>query len=93
MEGFARLPATHRRALADGLDAWIDASGLADVEPAMFFEVARAAAGSRRSSGPDGSTQSPRPAKAVASGRVGRVVSRATQTKGSAQGRDRRGRA
>ena len=32
------LPATTRRALADGLQQWVDAAGLADVAPAMFFE-------------------------------------------------------
>jgi DNA-binding MarR family transcriptional regulator len=32
------LPATTRRALADGLQRWVDAAGLTDVAPAMFFE-------------------------------------------------------
>jgi DNA-binding MarR family transcriptional regulator len=32
------LPATTRGALADGLQRWVDAAGLADVAPAMFFE-------------------------------------------------------
>jgi DNA-binding MarR family transcriptional regulator len=36
--GFGRLGATQRRGLADGLESWLDASGLAGVEAAMFFE-------------------------------------------------------
>lgn len=45
LDGFTRLPAAHRRSLADGLAAWIEASGLAGVEPTMFFESSRARAG------------------------------------------------
>ncbi|HWJ24609.1 MAG TPA: MarR family transcriptional regulator [Gemmatimonadaceae bacterium] len=45
LDGFARLSTAHRRALADGLAAWIEASGLAGIEPTMFFESPRARTG------------------------------------------------
>ncbi|HET7459567.1 MAG TPA: MarR family winged helix-turn-helix transcriptional regulator [Gemmatimonadaceae bacterium] len=48
--GFERLTVTQRRALAGGLELWLDASGLATVEPTMFFEDgSRRAAASKRS--------------------------------------------
>ena len=48
LEGFARLSPTRRRALADGLEAWLAAAGLAEVEPTMFFEARAAAATGRQ---------------------------------------------
>jgi DNA-binding MarR family transcriptional regulator len=51
LDGLARLPAAQRRALADGLGAWIEASGLAAVEPTMFFEVPSGGRGDGRSNG------------------------------------------
>jgi DNA-binding MarR family transcriptional regulator len=36
--GFLSLPATMQRALADGIETWIIAAGLAAVPAAMFFE-------------------------------------------------------
>jgi MarR family transcriptional regulator, organic hydroperoxide resistance regulator len=38
VEGFSRLPAAKRRALAEGLQAWVGASYLADLPPTMMFE-------------------------------------------------------
>ena len=38
LEALDRLPAAQRRAVADGLEAWIAATGLAEVPAAMFFE-------------------------------------------------------
>jgi DNA-binding MarR family transcriptional regulator len=37
-EGLASLSSAQRTALADGLEAWLAAAGLADVPAAMFFE-------------------------------------------------------
>lgn len=37
-EGLASLSAAQRTALADGLETWLAAAGLADVPAAMFFE-------------------------------------------------------
>lgn len=58
VDGFARLGPAQRRAVADGLEAWLAAAGLADVPPAMFFEPRRGAgkgrkatAGARRGAG------------------------------------------
>ena len=39
------LPAAERASLARGLARWVDAAGLADVEPTMFFERRPRAAG------------------------------------------------
>jgi DNA-binding MarR family transcriptional regulator len=36
--GLAALPRGTRAAIADGIDAWLDKSGLAHVSPGMFFE-------------------------------------------------------
>jgi DNA-binding MarR family transcriptional regulator len=36
--GFAKLGVAERRALADGLESWLGASVLSDVEPVLFFE-------------------------------------------------------
>ena len=36
--GFAALGETERRRIADGLEAWLAASSLGDVEPILFFE-------------------------------------------------------
>lgn len=47
VEGLARLPLRQRKALADGLDAWLAAAGFAETAPAMFFE----ASGARGASG------------------------------------------
>lgn len=38
LDGFARLPAERQSLTAAGLRAWVDESGLSDVEPTMFFE-------------------------------------------------------
>ena len=38
LEGFSRLPILRQELIAAGLQAWIEASGLANVEPTMFFE-------------------------------------------------------
>lgn len=38
VEGFRRLSSTHRRALADGLEAWLAACALEGVPLTMFFE-------------------------------------------------------
>lgn len=50
VDGFGRLPAAQRRALADGLETWLAAAGLADIPPGMFFEPAprRPTAGPKR---------------------------------------------
>jgi DNA-binding MarR family transcriptional regulator len=37
--GLAALPRARRLALANALDAWLDAAGLSEVAPAMFFEA------------------------------------------------------
>ena len=39
LTGFARLPAARQAVTADGLQSWVRAAGLADVEPTMFFET------------------------------------------------------
>jgi MarR family transcriptional regulator, organic hydroperoxide resistance regulator len=36
--GFATLSETERRRIAEGMEAWIAASALGDVEPVLFFE-------------------------------------------------------
>src|SRR5438067_2786242 len=38
LEALEALPAAQPRALADGLEAWVDAAGLADMPAPMFFE-------------------------------------------------------
>jgi len=38
LAGFERMPPERRRALREGFEAWIDASGLGDVPATMFFE-------------------------------------------------------
>jgi DNA-binding MarR family transcriptional regulator len=38
LAGFERLGDASRRTLADTLEAWLAASGLDDVSPALFFE-------------------------------------------------------
>lgn len=40
--GFMSLPPAQRRALAEGIEAWMSAAGLAVVPAAMFFEAAGA---------------------------------------------------
>jgi len=40
--GLAALPAARREVLADGLEAWLVAAGLAEVPATMFFEDGRA---------------------------------------------------
>lgn len=42
ISGFASLPKTTRAQIAEGLEKWLAASGLADVEPTMFFERGQA---------------------------------------------------
>ena len=42
ISGLAALPKAKRAQIAEGLEAWLVASGLADVEPTMFFERGRA---------------------------------------------------
>ena len=42
ISGLAALPKTKRAQIAEGLETWLAASGLADVEPTMFFERGRA---------------------------------------------------
>lgn len=37
-DGFVKLPAAQRIALAEGLEAWLAAAGLADIPAPMFFE-------------------------------------------------------
>jgi DNA-binding MarR family transcriptional regulator len=46
--GLAALPRARRVAIADGLDAWLVAAGLADVDPAMFFEPKQTETAGRR---------------------------------------------
>lgn len=41
LSGFGQLDEPSRRALADTLESWLTASGLDDVEPALFFERPR----------------------------------------------------
>jgi DNA-binding MarR family transcriptional regulator len=38
LRGFESLDEPARRALADGLESWLTASGLDDIAPALFFE-------------------------------------------------------
>lgn len=38
IDGFATLSLAERRALASGLEKWLDASGMARVPPRMFFD-------------------------------------------------------
>jgi len=38
ISGLNALPSSKRAALVDGLEAWLSASGLADVPATMFFE-------------------------------------------------------
>jgi DNA-binding MarR family transcriptional regulator len=47
VDGFGRLPIRQQRALADGLEAWLAAAGLAEVPPTMFFEPVRRSRASR----------------------------------------------
>ena len=39
ISGLDALPPSKRAALAEGLEAWLSASGLSDVPPTMFFEL------------------------------------------------------
>ena len=41
VDGLARLDATQRAALADALEAWLEAAGIADHPAHLFFEDAR----------------------------------------------------
>jgi DNA-binding MarR family transcriptional regulator len=52
IDGFARLTPAQRHAVAEGLEAWLAAAGLADVPPTLFFEP-RSGAGRPRK-GPSG---------------------------------------
>jgi DNA-binding MarR family transcriptional regulator len=45
---FGRLPRTQQEAIADGLTAWLDALGLGDLAPSMFFEPEGNSAEARR---------------------------------------------
>ena len=47
IEGFGALRPSDRRGLANGLERWLDASGLGGVPSAMLFEKPLIAAGSR----------------------------------------------
>lgn len=38
IRGLGHLPAETRRQIAEGLEAWLTASGFSDVPPGMFFE-------------------------------------------------------
>jgi DNA-binding MarR family transcriptional regulator len=81
VSGFGRLPAAQRRALADALGAWIEASGLADVEPTMFFEVPRSAGARRATSGAHRNSAA-RAARADGDGtRPAKVAARTATTK------------
>jgi DNA-binding MarR family transcriptional regulator len=51
VDGFARLGASQRRALVDGLEAWLVAARLEDVPPTMFFDASPSSA-KRRSRSP-----------------------------------------
>lgn len=48
LAGFERLAPARRRALREGLDAWIAEAGLADVPATMFFERPRKSSHARR---------------------------------------------
>jgi DNA-binding MarR family transcriptional regulator len=45
--GLARLPAAQRASLADALEGWLEAAGLADEAASLFFEQERAPAARR----------------------------------------------
>ena len=49
IEGFAMLGPSERRALANGLEKWLEASGLGGVRPTMIFEKPLLTASGRQS--------------------------------------------
>jgi DNA-binding MarR family transcriptional regulator len=57
IEGFAQLRQTERRALANGLEKWLDASGLARVPPRMLFDRPLLAKRGTRGNGRTGVTR------------------------------------
>jgi DNA-binding MarR family transcriptional regulator len=48
ISGLGILPRARKVAIADGLEAWLAASGLADVPPTMFFETGETASGKKK---------------------------------------------
>jgi DNA-binding MarR family transcriptional regulator len=48
ISGLGILPRARKVAIADGLEAWLAASGLADVPPTMFFESGETASAKKK---------------------------------------------